>query len=171
METRTLPFTDLTISRACFGTMTFGSQTDEPTAARIVDLCIERGVNFFDTANVYNSGRAETMVGNLLRGRRDRVILASKVRMKMGDAPGEAGLSRSAMLKNIDDSLKRLRTDYLDLYYLHSPDYSVRSRRPWRQWTSWCGPAKYAIRQYPTMQPGKYAGCCGYARKAVTSGP
>ncbi len=125
MQTRTLPHTDLTVSRACFGTMTFGSQTDEPTAARMFDLCIERGINFFDTANMYNTGVAESIVGNILKGRRDRVILASKVRMKMGDAPDEQGLSRAAMRKALDLSLRRLQTDYLDLYYLHAPDWNT----------------------------------------------
>jgi aryl-alcohol dehydrogenase-like predicted oxidoreductase len=125
METRTLKHTDLTVSRACFGTMTFGSQVDEATAARIVDLCIDHGVNFFDTANVYNKGLAETIAGKALKGRRQKIILASKVRGKMGEAADESGLSKRAMLRAIDESLQRLQTDYLDLYYLHQPDYAV----------------------------------------------
>src|SRR5882724_5458252 len=125
METRTLKHTDLTVSRVCFGTMTFGSQVDEATAARMIDLCIDRGVNFFDTANVYNKGLAETITGKALKGRREKVILASKVRGKMGDAADESGLSKRAMLRAIDESLQRLQTDYLDLYYLHQPDYAV----------------------------------------------
>ena len=68
METRRLPQTDLTVSRACFGTMTFGMQNDQAAAARMVDLCLDRGVNFFDTANVYNGGEAETMLGRVLKG-------------------------------------------------------------------------------------------------------
>ena len=125
METRTLTHTDLTVSRACFGTMTFGSQVDEAAALRIVDRAIDGGINFFDTANVYNKGASEIIVGKALRGRRDKVILASKVRGKMGDAPDEKGLSRAAMRKAIDDSLRRLGTDYVDIYYLHQPDYDV----------------------------------------------
>ncbi len=125
METRILPRTDLRVSRACFGTMTFGIQADEATAGRMVDLCLDRGVNFFDTANVYTNGVAETMLGNVLKGRRDKVVLASKVRMKMGDGPGESGLSRAAIELAIDQSLGRLQTDYLDLYYLHAPDWAV----------------------------------------------
>lgn len=113
------------VSRACFGTMTFGSQTDQAGAQRIVDTCIDHAVNFFDTANVYNKGVSETMLGKALQGRRNRVVLASKVRMKMGDAPDESGLSRAAMRKAIDESLTRLGTDYLDLYYLHAPDPST----------------------------------------------
>ena len=106
--------------------MTFGAQVDETAALRIVDRAIEGGVNFFDTANIYNHGVSETIVGKALKGRRDRVVLASKVRGKMGDGADEVGLSRAAMHKAIDASLRRLGTDYLDLYYLHQPDYDVR---------------------------------------------
>ena len=126
MESKTLTHTDLTVSRACFGTMTFGSQVDEAAAMRIVDSAIAGGINFFDTANVYNKGASEVIVGKALKGRRDKVILASKVRGKMGDAPDESGLSRAAIHKGIDESLRRLGTDYLDIYYLHQPDYDVR---------------------------------------------
>jgi aryl-alcohol dehydrogenase-like predicted oxidoreductase len=125
METRALRNTGLTVSRACFGAMTFGSQTDSATAARMVDLCLDRGINFFDTANVYNDGRSETVLGETLKGRRGRVILASKVGSQPAE-PGAAPLSHSAILANIDGSLRRLQTDYLDLYYLHQPDYSTR---------------------------------------------
>jgi len=125
METRTLQHTDLTVSRACFGTMTFGSQVYEPTSIRMIDSCLDTGINFIDTANVYNQGLSETIVGKALKGRRNRVILASKVRGKMGEGPDESGLSKRAMLRAIDESLKRLETDHLDLYYLHQPDYAV----------------------------------------------
>jgi 1-deoxyxylulose-5-phosphate synthase len=125
MEHRQLTHTDLRVSRVCFGTMTFGSQVDEPAALRIVDRCIELGINFFDTANVYNLGVSEQMVGKALKGRRDKVVLASKVAGKMGDAPTEKGLSRAAIEQQIEQSLRRLQTDYLDLYYLHHPDRSV----------------------------------------------
>ena len=122
MQTLTLKDTDLRVSRACFGTMTFGSQTDRASAQRMVDMCLDHGVNFFDTANVYNKGASEHILGETLKDRRNRVVVASKVRGKMGDAPDESGLSRAAMLKAIDESLQRLGTDYLDIYYLHAPD-------------------------------------------------
>ncbi|HKW99039.1 MAG TPA: aldo/keto reductase [Bryobacteraceae bacterium] len=125
METRKLQHTDLTVSRACFGTMTFGSQVDEAASIRMIDKCFDSGINFIDTANIYNKGLSETIVGKALKGRRNRVVLASKVRGKMGDGPDESGLSKRAMLRAIDESLKRLQTDYLDLYYLHQPDYAV----------------------------------------------
>src|SRR5579863_3644388 len=125
METRTLQHTDLTVPRACFGTMTFGSQADEAASIRMIDHCLESGVNFIDTANVYNKGLSETMVGKALKGRRNKVILASKVRGIMGDGADQSGLSKRAMLRAIDESLQRLQTDYLDLYYLHQPDYAT----------------------------------------------
>src|SRR5260370_32828757 len=116
MQTRTLQHTDLHVSRACFGTMTFGSQVDEPAALRIVDRCLDLGVNFFDTANVYNSGASEVLVGKAFKGRRQKIVLASKVRGKMGEAADESGLSRAAITRGVEDSLRRLPTDYLDLY-------------------------------------------------------
>jgi len=125
MEIRTLPKAGLKVSRLSFGTMTFGAQTDEATAYRMIDRCLDAGINFIDTANVYNRGAAENIVGKTLKGRRDKVILASKVRGKMGDAPDEEGLSRAAIRKAIDATLQRLGTDYVDIYYLHQPDYVI----------------------------------------------
>jgi aryl-alcohol dehydrogenase-like predicted oxidoreductase len=125
MEYQTLSNTQLQVSRLSFGTMTFGAQTDEATAIRMVDRCLDAGINFFDTANIYNKGASETILGKALKGRRQKVILATKVRGKMGEAPDESGLARAATLKAIDDSLRRLDTDYVDLYYFHQPDSDV----------------------------------------------
>ncbi len=125
MQTRNLLHTGLTVSRACFGTMTFGAQVNESDAGRIIDRCFDLGINFVDTANIYNFGVSEEYVGRILKGRRREVILASKVRGKMGEGPDEIGLSRAAMLRGIEESLRRLQTDYLDLYYLHQPDYAT----------------------------------------------
>jgi aryl-alcohol dehydrogenase-like predicted oxidoreductase len=125
MEYRVLQGTNLRVSRGSFGTMTFGAQADQATSTRMVDQCLEAGINFFDTANMYNQGRAETVLGQALGGRRPQAIVASKVRNRMGDAPDDAGLSRAAIRKALEASLKRLGTDYLDLYYLHAPDYDT----------------------------------------------
>jgi aryl-alcohol dehydrogenase-like predicted oxidoreductase len=125
MDYRKLKGTDLNVSRACFGTMTFGGQVDEALGVRMVDRCLEAGINFFDTANVYTQGRSEELLGRALRGRRQSEVLASKVGMKVGDTPGEKRLSREAIERALDESLRRLQTDYLDLYYLHQPDYGV----------------------------------------------
>src|SRR5262252_462594 len=127
MESRVLAraFDDLEVSRACFGTMTFGLQNDEAAAMRMVEICLDRGVNFFDTANVYSMGAAETMLGKALKGQRHRVAVASKVRLAMGDGPEESGLTRAAINRAIEGSLRRLETDYLDIYYLHAPDWKT----------------------------------------------
>jgi aryl-alcohol dehydrogenase-like predicted oxidoreductase len=125
MQTFTLPHTDLSVSRACFGAMTFGGQTDEPTARRMVDICMDRGINFFDTANSYNQGQSETVLGSVLKGRRDKVVLASKVGTPTGDPADASPLSKKSVLQNIDTTLRRLQTDYLDLYYMHLPDYQA----------------------------------------------
>ena len=125
MERRTLGTTGLDVSRIALGTMTFGGQVDEPTASSMIDCCLEHGVNFLDTANAYTGGASETILGNILQGRRDRFVLATKVGIKTGDAPHEQGLSAEAITHAIEESLRRLRTDYVDLYYLHQPDYKV----------------------------------------------
>ncbi|MEJ7615701.1 MAG: aldo/keto reductase [Pyrinomonadaceae bacterium] len=125
MTQRKLKGTDLTVSRACFGTMTFGSQVDEKTAQWMVDYCLARDVNFFDTANVYQSGVSEELLGKALQGKRNQVIIASKVRGNMGAGGDHSGLSQAAILRAVEESLARLRTDRLDVYYLHQPDYDV----------------------------------------------
>lgn len=125
MDYRPLPGTDLRVSRLSLGTMTFGGQTDEAVAARMVDRALDAGINFLDTANAYNQGRSEEFLGRILRGRREKIILGTKVFNRMGDAADDRGLSRAAMLKAIEASLKRLQTDWVDLYYLHQPDWET----------------------------------------------
>jgi aryl-alcohol dehydrogenase-like predicted oxidoreductase len=125
MQMIRLEHTALEVSRLAFGTMTFGGQADEATATALVERSLEAGINFFDTANIYNQGRAEELLGRALGARRKDVVLASKVRGRMGEAPDESGLSRAAIRRAVEDSLRRLGTDYLDLYYLHQPDYAV----------------------------------------------
>ena len=125
MDYRELKHTDLRVSRLCFGTMTFGRQTDQAAASAMVDCCIDAGLNFFDTANAYEHGKSEIMLGNALQGRRDKLIVASKVQHKMGEGADEGGLTKAAIFRAIEDSLRRLRMDYLDIYYLHAPDYAV----------------------------------------------
>lgn len=125
MNYRNLKGTDLDVSRACFGTMTFGSQVDEALAATMINYCLDQGINFFDTANMYQQGVSEQLLGKALRGKREKIVLASKVRGKMGEAADQVGLSRAAIMRAVDESLQRLQTDYLDIYYLHQPDYEV----------------------------------------------
>jgi len=125
MEYRVLSTTDLKVSRLSFGTLTFGSSMDEAAATQAIDRCLAAGINFFDTANVYNKGTAETMLGKALSGRRQQVIVATKVGFKTGVSADEGGLSRAALQKSLDASLQRLQTDYVDLFYLHLPDYAA----------------------------------------------
>jgi aryl-alcohol dehydrogenase-like predicted oxidoreductase len=125
MELRTLGKTELQATRVSMGTMTFGGQVSEQDSIRMVDRTLDAGINFFDTANSYNNGVSETILGKALKGRRHNVVLATKVRNKMGDEPDDAGLSRAAMRKAINASLRRLQADYVDLYYLHLPDWNT----------------------------------------------
>ncbi|MCL6459318.1 MAG: aldo/keto reductase, partial [Gorillibacterium sp.] len=98
---------------------------DEADSLKIMDYAYDQGMNFFDTANVYNQGASERIVGKGLRGRRSEIILATKVRGQMGKSPNEAGLNRRNILSAVDASLKRLETDYIDVYYMHAPDYET----------------------------------------------
>ena len=121
--------TGLQVSRLCLGTMTFGLQCDEPTSVAIMDRASEGGITFFDTADVYplggsgdTVGRTEQIVGRWLKGRRDRFILATKCFGRSGPARWDQGNSRKHILDAVDASLRRLQTDYIDLYQLHGPD-------------------------------------------------
>lgn len=132
MEYRRLGRTGLKVSTICLGTMQFGWSTDEPEAHRIMSHAFELGINFLDTADVYSNwvegnpgGISETHIGNWLASGavpREQVIVATKVRGKMGDGPNDEGLSRHHILNAVDASLRRLRTDYIDLYQTHWPD-------------------------------------------------
>ncbi len=122
MEFRVLGKTDLKVSRIALGTRAFGGAVAQAEAVRIVDACLDLGINFFDTSNVYGAGRAEILLGEALRGRRHRVVLATQVGGITGEEPDDSGLSRVAIRKAIEGSLKRLQTDYVDLYCLSHPD-------------------------------------------------
>ena len=129
MNIRRMGRTGLKLSEVCLGTMTFGHQCDERTSTAILDRAAEHGVTFLDTADVYpvppsvdTAGRSEAIVGAWLQGRRDRFVVATKCRMRVGPGPNDEGLSRRHILKAAEDSLRRLRTDYIDLYQPHSPD-------------------------------------------------
>ncbi len=129
MQIRRLGGTGLKVSEICLGTMTFGQQADEATSFAILDKAAAAGVNFLDTADAYpvppdpaTAGRTEEIIGRWLKGRRDRFVLATKCRIRVGTGPNDEGLSRRHVLKAVEDSLRRLGTDYLDLYQAHAPD-------------------------------------------------
>ncbi|MFW6161370.1 MAG: aldo/keto reductase [Planctomycetota bacterium] len=117
--------TDLEIAYAQCGTMMFGSRADEAEAKRIVDAALDHGINLFDTADMYNDGASEQLLGRALAGRRDQALVATKVGYGKDPDGNEEGTSREAILRAIDDSLVRLGTDYVDVYYLHRPDYEA----------------------------------------------
>jgi len=114
--------TGIRVSPVCLGTMTFGKEADESTSFKLMDRAFDAGINFFDTANIYNKGVTEKMVGKWLKPRRDRVVLASKVHFSTGDGPNDRGSSRRHILMEVDKSLSRLQTDWLDILYLHHWD-------------------------------------------------
>ncbi|MGI8715992.1 MAG: aldo/keto reductase [Solirubrobacteraceae bacterium] len=130
MEYRQLGSSGLQISALTLGTMTFGGQgnfakvgtTDLAGAKRQIDMCLDAGINLIDTADVYSTGGAEEIVGAALDGRRDDVLVATKVRMRMGDGPNMEGLSRHHVISGCEASLRRLRTDHIDLYQVHEWD-------------------------------------------------
>jgi aryl-alcohol dehydrogenase-like predicted oxidoreductase len=130
VEYRNLGRSGLKISVLTMGTMTFGGtggfasvgSTGVDEARRQVDMCLEAGINLIDTADVYSAGLSEEIVGEVLQGRRDEVLVATKVRMEMGDGPNDAGLSRQHIVSGCEASLRRLRTDHIDLYQLHEWD-------------------------------------------------
>ena len=132
MEYRQLGRSGLRVSVLTLGTMTFGGRgnfaavgdTDVAGATRQIDRCLDAGVNVIDTADVYSSGASEEIIGEVLagNGRRDRVVLATKARMPMGDGPNDAGLSRQHLIEACEASLRRLRTDHIDLYPVHEWD-------------------------------------------------
>ncbi len=122
MEYRKMGRSGLMVSELCLGTMTFGHGTDEATARQMVDLAFEAGINFFDTANTYGGGLAEIMLGKALQGRRREVVLATKCFNPTGPGPNDSGLSRRSIMQSVEDSLRRLQTDWIDIYYMHHVD-------------------------------------------------
>src|SRR5918912_1000019 len=130
MEYRRLGRSGLFVSALTLGTMTFGGQggfskvgaTDVDGARRQVDMCLDAGINLFDTANIYSGGESEEILGAAISGRRDDLLLATKVRMAVGDGPNETGLSRHHIIRQCEESLRRLGTDYIDLYQVHEWD-------------------------------------------------
>lgn len=125
MDYRNLGAAGVKVSPLCLGTMMFGGQTGEADSIRIMHKALDSGINFFDTANVYNAGQSEIVIGKALADRRDRVVLATKGRGPMGTGPNQSGASRLHLMRELDASLRRLQTEYIDLYYVHTPDYAT----------------------------------------------
>lgn len=130
MEYRYLGRSGLRVSALTMGTMTFGGvgwskmvgSTDVAEARHQIDMCLDAGITLYDTANAYSAGRSEEILGEALGSRRDEVLIATKVRMRMGDGPNDQGLSRYSVIRECEASLRRLGTDYIDLYQVHEWD-------------------------------------------------
>ena len=126
MDYCSLGSNQLSVSKLCLGTMTFGAQTDHNESKRIVSSAKDHGVNFIDTADVYVQGESERIVGELIKSSRDWWVLATKAGQKLAELPNQGGLSRKWLTKSVDESLVRLDTDYIDIFYLHR-DYEPTS--------------------------------------------
>jgi aryl-alcohol dehydrogenase-like predicted oxidoreductase len=131
MEYRQLGYSGLKVSALSFGAGTFGGgseffkawgSSDVAEATRLVDLCLDAGVNLFDVANVYSTGLAEEILGKAIEGRREKLLISTKATFKMGDGPNDVGSSRYHLIQQCDASLKRLGTDYIDIYHMHGFD-------------------------------------------------
>jgi len=134
MEYRNLGASGLKVPTLSFGTGTFGGtgplfgawgNTDVAEARRLIDVCLDAGVNLFDTADVYSNGASEEVLGEALRGRRDKALISTKTGLPMGDGPNDAGASRERLIRAVDAALRRLKTDYIDILQLHAFDAST----------------------------------------------
>jgi aryl-alcohol dehydrogenase-like predicted oxidoreductase len=151
MDYRRMGRSGLKVSEICLGTMTFGHGADQGETDRILGLALDAGITFFDTANSYNGGTSETMLGKALGRRRQDVGIASKVFNPMGPGPNDSGMSRAHILRAVEDSLRRLGTDYLDLYFIHHVDIET--------------PIEEMLRAFDDLvRQGKvrYTGCSNY---------
>ncbi len=127
MRYRALGKTGIEVSTHCLGTMMFGAvgNPDHEDSARIIHTALDAGINFVDTADMYSAGECEEIVGKALKGRRDEVVLATKVHFPMGEGRNRGGNSRRWIVTAVEDSLRRLGTDWIDLYQVHRPDHTT----------------------------------------------
>ena len=127
MQYTVLGNTGIRVSELCFGTMSFGSTADERMSAALFERCLDSGINFFDCANIYAGTESERILGRLMHGKRDDLVITSKVCFPVGDGVNDRGLSRRHIMMQIDATLSRLGTDRLDFYFLHSfdPDTAI----------------------------------------------
>lgn len=159
MKIRRMGRTGLKVSEICLGTMTFGHQCDEKTSFAIMNKAADKGVFFIDSADAYpvppspeTAGRTEEIIGNWLQGQRDRYVVATKCRLKVGHAANDEGLSRLHILRAAEKSLKRLKTDYIDLYQTHTPDPDTPQDETMR-----------ALEDLVRQGKARYIGCSNHA--------
>src|SRR6185312_1783356 len=127
LKYRPLGGTGIEVSSYCLGTMMFGfvGNRDHADCAQILHTALDEGINFVDTADMYSAGESETILGEALRGRRDEVVLATKVHFPMGEGRNRGGNSRRWIVHEVEQSLRRLQTDWIDLYQVHRPDHTT----------------------------------------------
>ena len=162
MEYRRLGRSGLFVSALTLGTMTFGGRgafgkvgsTDVAGARRQVDMCLDAGVNLFDTANIYSGGESEEILGEAISGRRDELLLATKVRMPVGEGPNDTGLSRHHIIRQCEDSLRSLGTDHIDLYQVHEWDGLTPLEETLEALDTLVGAARCATWARPTTRAG-----------------
>ena len=129
MDYRSLGSTGVRVSSLCLGALAFGRELDEAASQRILGRYLEAGGNFIDTADSYGDGRSEEIVGRAIRDCREQIVLATKVGWRVGDRPNDVGLSRRRIIRSLEGSLRRLRTDHVDVYYLHCWDAAADVER------------------------------------------
>ena len=154
MQYRNLGSSGVKVSPLCLGTMMFGGPTDEATAGRIVAKARENGVNFIDTADAYNGGKSEEIAGRAIGNRRHDWVLATKLANPMGEGANRGGLSRKWVLQAAEESLRRLGTDYVDIYYLHKEDHATPLAETVRAIGDLCARARSATSASRTTRPG-----------------
>jgi aryl-alcohol dehydrogenase-like predicted oxidoreductase len=159
MDYRRMGYSGLKVSEICLGTMTFGYSSDETEAKRIVDLALDAGVNFFDTADYYGKGQAEVFLGKALKGRRREAVVATKFFNPLGPGPNDSGASRVHIMNAIEDSLSRLEMDYVDICYVHHFDTQVLQEETLR-----------ALDDLVHQGKVRYVGCSNYPAWRLSEG-
>ncbi len=160
MKYRKLGNTGLIVSEVALGTMQFGGKMnmgnlDQEATTRMVKFALDKGINFIDTADVYSLGESEILVGNALKGVRKEIVLATKVRLPMGENLNHSGATRVNILREVEDSLRRLQTDYIDLYQIHGWDSNTPLEETLRTLDDLVRREKSATSASPITCPGK----------------
>ncbi len=173
MQYRLLGRTGVTVSALCYGTMSFGGDADEAMSDALYARCRDAGINFFDCANTYGRGRAEEILGRLMKGERNELVITTKVGFPMRDANNGAGLARRNIVREVEDSLRRLGTDRIDVYFAHRFDPNTPIEETLGAFDDLVRAGKIlypAVSNWPAWQVAKALGICerhGWAKFAV----
>src|SRR6476619_7232016 len=167
MEYRNLGRSGVKVSPLCLGTMNFGGPTDEATTGRIVAKAREQGVNFIDSADAYQGGKSEEIVGRAIGNQRHDWVVATKLANSMGEGPNRGGLSRKWVMQAAEESLRRLGTDYIDIYYLHKEDHAT----PLSETVRAIGDLPYYHALYRVMEVEVLPACAYYGLGVVSYSP